>query len=271
MPVKKIFAFSVLLLISCSKPEEITTEEPTGSKEIQCYLLKYGMVSALDKDKNVVYPVEFEYQGNRIVKRLLYGIFIDQRYLSGTEEIHYNQQALPVKITGPDNSSEEVVQEIFYDSENRMIRKEKTIILSPSRSKVIYDTRYTYDSVNRINSYIQTVTNHFTGEIRVFNYLVSYDQNGNLAEIKREITLNEYHSLQITTYTNYDSQKNALSTINVPFDEYLLIRYSKNNYGKVTTIYYDNGKLSDTRSQFVYNYDRYNEHGYPMIGEYRCE
>lgn len=270
MPAKKIFALSVLLLISCSEPDEVTTEGTTGSKEIQCYLLKYGF-PGFDKDNNILYPTEFEYKGNRIVKRLQYIMFAGNRILSGTEEIHYNEQALPVKITGPNTSYEEVVQEIFYDSGNRMIRKEKTVSLSPSGAKIIYDTRYNYDSMNRINSYIQTVNNHLTGETRVFNYTVSYDQNGNLAETKREVTINQVQSQEITTYSNYDSQKNALSAINVPFDEFLLTRYSKNNYGKIISINYYDGKLTGSGSTSTITYNQYNEHGYPLIGEYRCE
>lgn len=261
--------------VSCSKPDEVTKEEE-NPKEVQCYLLKYG-ISVVDTDGNKAYPMEFEYEGDRIIKRLHYFLFPSgfnggsQKVLSKTEHIHYNNQGLPVKISENNNTSMEIVEEIFYNGLNRMIRKQKTTITLSTKAKVVHDTYYTYDNLDRINSYTTNVHNFFTGETRVFNSTVTYDQDGNLSEITEDVMINQYAYRKVTTYSNYDSYKNALANINVPFDDYLLTRYSKNNCRKVVSVVYDNGQPTGTGSQSTISYGLYNEYGYPMIGEYRCE
>lgn len=261
------------LLVSCS--DEIIKEEETA-KEVQCYPLKYGLAVS-DKDGNKIYPVEFEYEGNRIVKRLRYTLlFIGgsapndyQRFLSKTEEVSYNERGLPVKISGPNNSSEEVTEEIFYDTQNRMVRKEK--IITYMYATHTYDTYYTYDSQDRINAYTTNLYNSLTGETRVFTNTVTYDQDGNLYQTTQDVTINQYASRTVTTYSDYDNYKNAIANIHVPFDEYLLIRYSKNNYGKIVSVRYGNGQPTGTGSEEGITYGSYNEYGYPAIAEYRCE
>ncbi|MCD8539211.1 MAG: hypothetical protein LRY55_05195 [Leadbetterella sp.] len=272
----KCLALSAILpfLLSCS--DEVIPKEEETIKEIQCYPLKYGF-AMLDKEGNKIYPVEFEYEGNRIVKRLQYTLLIIagsapndyQRMLTKTEEVRYNERGLPVKIIGPDHPELQVTEEIFYDTRNRMVRKEKIIT---TRYEIhTYDTYYTYDSQDRINAYTTNLHNSLTGETRVFTNTVSYDQDGNLSQTTRDVTVNQYAMRTVTTYSNYDNYKNALSHINVPFEEYMLMRYSKNNCRKMVSIGYGNGEPSGTGSEQNIPYHLYNEYGYPAIAEYRCE
>lgn len=276
----KISFYLLILLLSysCNNSTDLI-EEPTEKK---CFITKFNLVT-IKLVGQEFFTSEYIYDSNKnLIKQLDFSIIQSGEVpgnplptptyttkLKSTTNIVYDSNNLPIKIIyEPDSYNKQKLENLLYTN-GRLSSKEiiLTNLNSNLSSKIKY--KYYYDVKNRV---ISVVGEHYNilGALDLNeNHAVVYDSNDNLQSVTiSTATLENYKTTTILEYSKYDTFKNPFKGIQVPFEDYMYIRFSKNNYTKLTKKFIvDNSIYSQETEIFAYSY---NENNYPTIAEYKC-
>ena len=275
----KITTYLLLLffLFSCN-----TSTDEVLQNEKKCYITKFNPV-IIKVTGQELFTSEYIYDSNNnIIKKLDFSIVesgsspgnplpipIYTTELKTTTTIIFNSNNLPFQIIQePDLYNNQITENLSYINgrlnSKEIITKNLNYNLS---SKMKYD--YSYDSNNKITSVTGKHYDAFDTLDLTENQIIIYYLNGNLSSVtKSTINGNNYTTKTILEYSNYDTFKNPFKDIQVPFEDYIFIRFSKNNYTKYSKKYYVNDILqSQETKSFTYNY---NENNYPIIAAFKC-
>lgn len=247
--IRAIMLIGILAFAGCSSDAPKVTNE--------CKLLKYGKVEITDPNGIFTYyQVELVYQNNQIVKRLNYGNIASTPVIGliSTDNIFYDSNNRVEKIVYINN-----IEDHFYYEGNAInpFKRERWSI-HPTKTYV-YIEDITYDTQNRI---LKTVYYPRLAPTEITTTDYTYNSDGNLIEIVEDDGL-----LKTTYYrSNYDTYKNPFATINVPFIENRIYKYSKNNASEFIT------KAADGTILYHSSVSgrKYNEFGFPIDCEYLC-
>lgn len=273
--VKKKFYYLFFLLsaITCQTSDE-SIEEATEKK---CYITKFDK-KTISFTGQQIYNSELLYNGDKIVawqdlSWVLTGNQSSSVYepqIKSVITVEYSNNNLPVKIIEPkDLYGYQYIEYLAFDSFGRISGKERVLTIDNNyESKNV--SKYLYDNENKI---ISVEKKHFDYQNVIDN--IQYEtwdyENSNL--IKRTITNTynpNYNVSTVITYGNYDTQKNPYANVNVPFEQLLPLKFSKNNYRSYSYKNYVNGSLQSYSSEDISDLN-YNENGYPTNkADYNC-
>lgn len=252
---------SLFLLANCSSENNPETQESV------CKILKYNKLAGN------VYQAEFIYQNGRLFKRQNFGNISSpsdgqNNYGKLSEDsIVYNSNNTVDKIVYKKDKNYDL---FFYQENSRLPYKRENVKISDNGSTTTrWIENIQYDSQNRI---IQTIGDYDDEETEVYKKTTkyTYDLKGNLSQISETNNpLDGNITEKITSYSNYDSNKNPFKNNSIPFIDYRNRSFSENNYTESIskTIYKGNTTIEDYWDIGSY---KYNEFGYPLFAEYEC-
>ncbi len=251
---------SLFLFANCS------SENNPEKKESACKILKYNKLAPN------IYQAEFVYQNERLIKRQNFGNTASASvghtiYGKLSEDsIVYNSNNTVEKIIYTKDKRYDI---FFYEGNSKLPYRRENIRISDNGYTARWIENIQYDSQNRI---IQTIGDYDDEETEIYKITTkySYDSKGNLSQISETNNPLDGNIVEkITSFYNYDSNKNPFKNINVPFTDYRSKSYSENNYRTLISksIYKGNTTIEYTWEISSY---QYNEFGYPLFAEYEC-
>lgn len=264
--MKKKLLYLTITILSLFLFANCSSDENTETKESTCKILKYDRL-ALN-----IYQTEFVYENGRMIKRQNYGntlpVTTGQTLLGliSEDDILYNQNNNVEKIIYKKDKHYDV---FFYEGNSKLPYKRENIKISDDGN---YTAKWVeniqYDSQNRI---IKTIGGYDDEtENRKITNMYTYDSNGNLSQTSERKTLSDGTTIEnIIEFYNYDSNKNPFKNITVPFVDCRTKNYSKNNYRGFIHKSIQEGNTTIGYHWEISSY-QYNEFGYPLFAEYEC-
>lgn len=264
MKSKFPYFFLLLSIISCR-----TTEENSEiSLEKKCFITKFDKKTITTTGQQI-YNSELVYNGDKVIAWKDFSWIesgsqfppIYQPQIKSVINVEYNNN-LPSKIIEPKSyNGYQYIDYLTYDSNGRIINKERVLTVNDLyESKNVFT--YSYNSDNQIVSVenkhydYQNVLDNEQNEIWVY-------QNSNLITRTINNTYTPGHTVQtIITYGDYDSFKNPYLNVNVPFEQFLPLKFSKNNYRSYSSKIFVDNALQSHVTENISSFS-YNENGYP--------
>lgn len=269
---RSFYLFLILFSIYCcdnSSNEEIETEK-------KCFITKFNPV-VVPLYGQELFTSEFIYNSqNDIIKKLDFDIIQGNvsepliTHIKSTTEIIYSTSNLPIKIVEQPNIYNSQLIEYLSYTNGKLVAKDRvtTNIADNLSSKWKYEYSYTDNKITSV------IGKHYdSNNILDLNEIttVVYGANDNVqsvTKVSNSVSVPNYISKTITEYGDYDSYKNPFKDLKVPFEDYIFIRYSQNNYTKYSRRHFVNDiPQSYETKTFTYTY---NEKNYPKIAEFRC-
>jgi len=269
---RSFYLFLILFSIySCdnSSNDEIETEK-------KCFITKFNPV-VVPLYGQELFTSEFIYNSqNDIIKKLDFDIIQGNvsepltTQIKSTTEIIYSTSNLPIKIVEQPNIYNIQLTEYLSYTNGKLVAKDRvtTNIADNLSSKWKYEYSYTDNKITSV------IGKHYdSNNILDLNEIttVVYGANDNVLSVTKvssSVSVPNYISKTITEYGDYDSYKNPFKDLQVPFEDYIFIRYSQNNYTKYSKRHFVNDiPQSYETKTFTYTY---NEKNYPKTAEFRC-
>lgn len=264
-----IILLGIITLTSCEDP--LTNNSPQHSNN-ECKLVKYNK---LVNGNAIFYQTQLQYENNFITKRLNYGNIAPSTtgaYVFGLESkdsIVYNVNNLVEKIYyEKKGTATEKYDHFFYQPNNPNPFKRERI---RNFQDISYTEKYTEMITYNNGKIIKTVGSYEDSPQYLTTKDYTYNTSGNLIKTIEEDhpNLNSFVTVETIDYSKYDTAINPFRSISVPFIENRNLKYSANNCRKISSAKTENGVLSSSSDWEIDNF-QYNEHGYPLVGEYLC-
>lgn len=262
--MKKIF-FLLPLILACKETSVVETPPIPA-----CHLLKFNDLPTFGPD---VFNYHFEYENGKLVRMKTYTSTFLGMVPSGTHEVTYNEQGLPYKITEKKNDQESTVEELSYDDAKRLTRKKtlRTTAVSSTTYYLSAEKTFQYTAQGKMIgmkvSAHNTANNLTTEQVHTFTY---DKENMHEHTVKTNRSdWQDYSSISLIRYLEYDQQKNPLLLLTVPFESLHLGSFSANNWRK-----YESGYIVDgvfTRNAFSQRPMEYSPDGYHQYTEIECK
>lgn len=274
-----------MIAFGCSSDDD--NLPPVQQEVFPCKIMKCGQVNIFNNSgtiDTVMYQVHFEYENDRIIKRLNYGyVSVSTGFthwqLKSTDSLVYDDLNRVTRIYYDiyhlGNSPVRANDHFFYDGiANQPFKREHISywVDDPDNIEKLVENIH-YDFFGRISNTQLThiYPDDVPGITETSEKNYAYDESGNLVTSVENFTYNYMTttilSTSTTNYSNYDSHKNPYRSIKVPFADLRDLNYSYNN--PLTREYISNheGDVSGTSTHTL----DYNEHDYPLFAEYECQ
>ncbi len=201
-----------------------------------------------EKDEFTYYvPVKVTVTYSDKKSELSNGVAVDELYspvpekISHTDEIFYNEQNLPEKYVLTYEGGHCIIEQFFYDDDNRLIKKTYS-----NGSRVYYSFEYEYDDFGNVIK-----ETHFQGKSEAYVHEYGYNSNNQLVFESRSSETSDNKD-----YYVYDENGNVIKHTNTIGARYSSV--TENTYdskGKVIHSHYKNNEGDVIVSDYEYAYD----------------
>lgn len=222
-----------------------------------------------------IFPYQFEYEQGRLVRMKMYDYTFVGMVHSGTQEVSYNEQGLPAKITQQGRELESYTEELYYDALQRLIRKKILKITGPAETHLAHLTtekNYSYSATGKIISIQIHSHNSFDNSTFDQTIALTYDENENLRQLEfstQRSSSPDYTSKSISRFLAYDQKENPLLLLKVPFEALPIEMLSKNNNLESEQGRFENDQF--VRNGYTNRILEYNSNGYTTLSEVECK